>query len=118
MAPQSLQMLVSSNALVCKVVGMRCRHKECVSKIISTMLCQVLIGLCLGVWTAACSFCSLTPGHFKIMTIIMGLLAEVVIAPTSLHIARAQQKLQNKGIKISAQNAWVKGNGAYTGEIR
>lgn len=44
--------------------------------------------------------------------------AEVVIAPTSLHIARAQQKLQNKGIEISAQNAWVKGNGAYTGEIR
>lgn len=42
---------------------------------------------------------------------------EVVIAPTSLHIARAQQKLQNKGIEISAQNAWVKGNGAYTGEI-
>ena len=44
--------------------------------------------------------------------------AEVVIAPTSLHITQAQQKLHNKGIEISAQNAWVKGNGAYTGEIR
>ncbi|KAK9849937.1 hypothetical protein WJX84_009300 [Apatococcus fuscideae] len=42
---------------------------------------------------------------------------EVVFAPTSLHIARAQQKLQHKEIKVAAQNAWVKGNGAYTGEI-
>ncbi len=35
----------------------------------------------------------------------------------ALHIPYVQEKLR-KDFKIAAQNAWVKGSGAYTGEIR
>ena len=43
--------------------------------------------------------------------------AEVVVAPVALHIPFVQEKLR-KDFKVAAQNAWVKGSGAYTGEIR
>ena len=43
--------------------------------------------------------------------------AEVVVAPVALHIPYVQEKLR-KDFKVAAQNAWVKGSGAYTGEIR
>ncbi len=43
--------------------------------------------------------------------------AEVVVAPVFTHIPLVQQKLNSK-IAVSAQNCWVKGNGAYTGEVR
>lgn len=39
------------------------------------------------------------------------------MAPVALHIPYVQEKLR-KDFKIAAQNAWVKGSGAYTGEIR
>ena len=42
---------------------------------------------------------------------------EVVVAPVALHIPYVQDKLR-KDFKVAAQNAWVKGSGAYTGEIR
>lgn len=42
--------------------------------------------------------------------------AEVVVAPVFTHIPLVQQKLNSK-IAVSAQNCWVKGNGAYTGEV-
>lgn len=35
----------------------------------------------------------------------------------ALHIPYVQEKLR-KDFKVAAQNAWVKGSGAYTGEIR
>ncbi|KAL3147535.1 hypothetical protein ABBQ38_014589 [Trebouxia sp. C0009 RCD-2024] len=41
---------------------------------------------------------------------------EVVVAPAFVHIPLVQSKLR-KEIAVSAQNCWVKGNGAYTGEI-
>lgn len=41
---------------------------------------------------------------------------EVVVAPTYVHIAAVQDSLR-KDFAISAQNCWVKGNGAYTGEV-
>ncbi|CAK0782407.1 hypothetical protein CVIRNUC_005672 [Coccomyxa viridis] len=41
---------------------------------------------------------------------------EVVVAPVALHIPYVQEKLR-KDFKVAAQNAWVKGSGAYTGEI-
>ena len=43
--------------------------------------------------------------------------AEVVIAPVAVHIPYVQSNV-NKSIKVAAQNCWVKGSGAYTGEIR
>ena len=43
--------------------------------------------------------------------------AEVVVAPVFTHIPLVQQKLNSK-ITVAAQNCWVKGNGAYTGEVR
>lgn len=39
------------------------------------------------------------------------------MAPTALHIPYVQENLR-KDFKVAAQNAWVKGSGAYTGEIR
>ena len=42
---------------------------------------------------------------------------EVVVAPTAVHIPYVQSKLR-KEIAVAAQNAWVKGSGAYTGELR
>ena len=39
------------------------------------------------------------------------------MAPVALHIPYVQEKLR-KDIKVAAQNAWVKGSGAYTGEVR
>ena len=39
------------------------------------------------------------------------------MAPVALHIPYVQDHLR-KDFKVAAQNAWVKGNGAYTGEIR
>ena len=43
--------------------------------------------------------------------------SEVVVASVALHIPYVQDHLR-KDFKVAAQNAWVKGNGAYTGEIR
>ncbi|KAK9829583.1 hypothetical protein WJX72_006614 [[Myrmecia] bisecta] len=43
-------------------------------------------------------------------------IVEVVVAPTYVHIPLVQQKLRFE-IAVSAQNCWVKGNGAYTGEV-
>lgn len=43
--------------------------------------------------------------------------AEVVVAPTAVHIPLVQSSLR-KDFAIAAQNAWVKGSGAYTGELR
>ena len=40
-----------------------------------------------------------------------------MVAPVALHIPYVQEKLR-KDFKVAAQNAWVKGSGAYTGEIR
>ena len=45
------------------------------------------------------------------------LCAEVVVAPTAVHIPLVQVKLR-KDFAIAAQNCWVKGSGAYTGELR
>ncbi len=39
------------------------------------------------------------------------------MAPVALHIPYVHEKLR-KDFKVAAQNAWVKGSGAYTGEIR
>ncbi|CAL8471024.1 g10566 [Coccomyxa elongata] len=41
---------------------------------------------------------------------------EVVVAPTAVHIPLVQSSLR-KDFAIAAQNAWVKGSGAYTGEL-
>ena len=43
--------------------------------------------------------------------------AEVVVAPTALHMGLAKERL-TKSIQLAAQNCWVKGSGAYTGEVR
>ena len=43
--------------------------------------------------------------------------AEVVVAPTAVHIPLVQAKLR-KDFAVAAQNCWVKGSGAYTGELR
>jgi triosephosphate isomerase len=43
--------------------------------------------------------------------------AEVVVAPTAVHIPLVQPKLR-KDFALAAQNCWVKGSGAYTGELR
>ena len=39
------------------------------------------------------------------------------MAPTAVHIPLVQPKLR-KDFAIAAQNCWVKGSGAYTGELR
>ena len=41
----------------------------------------------------------------------------MVVAPTTLHIGFTKEKL-SKDFQLAAQNCWVKGSGAYTGEIR
>ncbi|KAK9901390.1 hypothetical protein WJX75_009893 [Coccomyxa subellipsoidea] len=41
---------------------------------------------------------------------------EVVVSPTAVHIPLVQSSLR-KDFAIAAQNAWVKGSGAYTGEL-
>lgn len=43
--------------------------------------------------------------------------AEVVVAPAFVHIPLVQSNLRRE-IAVSAQNCWIKGNGAYTGEVR
>ena len=43
--------------------------------------------------------------------------AEVVVAPTFVHIPYTLANLR-KDFAVSAQNSWVKGSGAFTGEIR
>ena len=43
--------------------------------------------------------------------------ADVVVAPTFVHIPSVKASLTNS-ISVAAQNCWVKGTGAYTGEIR
>lgn len=43
-------------------------------------------------------------------------LKDVVVAPTFLHIPAVVDALRPE-FKVAAQNSWVKGNGAYTGEI-
>ena len=43
--------------------------------------------------------------------------AEVVVAPTFVHIPSVKANLKNN-ISVAAQNYWVKGTGAYTGEVR
>lgn len=42
--------------------------------------------------------------------------AEVVVAPTSLHLTTVKDSLR-KDFAVSAQNSWTKGPGAWTGEI-
>ena len=39
------------------------------------------------------------------------------MGPAFVHIPLVQSNLR-RDIAVSAQNCWVKGNGAYTGEIR
>jgi len=41
---------------------------------------------------------------------------EVVVAPSSIHLAAVQQALQGSHVQVSAQNSSLYGNGAYTGE--
>jgi triosephosphate isomerase len=41
---------------------------------------------------------------------------DVLVAPTFVHIPRTQSALR-KDFVVSAQNCWIKGNGAYTGEV-
>jgi triosephosphate isomerase len=41
---------------------------------------------------------------------------EVVVAPPALYLAWVQDHVQ-KHIQVAAQNCWVKGNGAFTGEL-
>eukprot|EP00798_Chlamydomonas_sp_ICE-L_P030878 gene30878-35923_t len=41
---------------------------------------------------------------------------DVVVAPTYIHLDMVQQSLDSK-ILVSAQNMWIEGPGAYTGEI-
>jgi len=41
---------------------------------------------------------------------------EVVVAPTFVHIPLVKAALSNN-ISVAAQNCWVKGTGAYTGEV-
>jgi triosephosphate isomerase len=41
---------------------------------------------------------------------------EVVVAPTFVHIPSVKAALGNN-ISVAAQNCWVKGSGAYTGEV-
>lgn len=43
--------------------------------------------------------------------------AEVIIAPTSINLHSAVDRLQDSGIKVAAQNMHQAENGAYTGEI-
>ncbi len=63
MVPQSLQMSVSSSALVCKVVRMRFVYQECLPKIMSTMLCHALIVLCLSLQPPALGRAGSVPIH-------------------------------------------------------
>ena len=42
---------------------------------------------------------------------------EVVCAPTFVHLSYVQENLDASKFKVSAQNCWVEGEGAYTGEI-
>ncbi len=59
-------------------------------------------------------------GSLAILTVRLtfaDLPAEVVVAPTAVHIPLVQSSLR-KDFAIAAQNAWVKGSGAYTGELR
>lgn len=39
------------------------------------------------------------------------------MSPTAVHIPLVKAKLR-KDFAIAAQNCWVKGSGAYTGELR
>lgn len=41
---------------------------------------------------------------------------EVVVAPASIHIPLVQSKVR-KEFSVAAQNSWVRGSGAYTGEL-
>ncbi|KAK9791344.1 hypothetical protein WJX73_001685 [Symbiochloris irregularis] len=43
-------------------------------------------------------------------------LPEVVVAPTYVHLAWVKSKLR-EDFAVAAQNSWIKGSGAYTGEI-
>lgn len=42
---------------------------------------------------------------------------DVVVAPTHVHLHVVKSLLDTKQYQISAQNVWIKGPGAYTGEI-
>lgn len=44
------------------------------------------------------------------------LLTEVVVAPPALYLLLAKE-IAGNGVEVAAQNAYDKGNGAYTGEI-
>nr|AAU93945.1 triose phosphate isomerase [Helicosporidium sp. ex Simulium jonesi] len=41
---------------------------------------------------------------------------DVVVAPTFLHLSQALSSLPSR-VEVSAQNCWIKGGGAFTGEI-
>lgn len=41
---------------------------------------------------------------------------EVVVAPTFVHLAETISTLR-KDFAVSAQDCWIKGNGAFTGEV-
>jgi triosephosphate isomerase len=45
------------------------------------------------------------------------LLPEVVVAPPAIHLLLAQEQLAGSPVKVSAQNAYHKDAGAFTGEI-
>jgi triosephosphate isomerase len=42
---------------------------------------------------------------------------EVVCAPTFVHLSYVQENLDASKFQVSAQNCWLEGEGAYTGEI-
>lgn len=42
---------------------------------------------------------------------------DVVVAPTSVHLSTVKGQLNTKQYHISSQNVWLKGTGAFTGEI-
>lgn len=42
---------------------------------------------------------------------------EVVCAPTFIHLPYVQENLDTSKFEVSAQNCWIEGPGAYTGEI-
>lgn len=42
---------------------------------------------------------------------------EVVVSPTYIHLGYVKSNLDSSKYDVAAQNCWLKGNGAYTGEI-
>lgn len=61
--------------------------------------------------------CSINQVYDHDDCLIMSHLLEVVIAPPSLYLLSLAGSVKN-GVQVSAQNAYFKESGAFTGEIR